>query len=141
MGSQMRRRIIFTAGMFALTVAAITLLVFNGRPEPCPVDVRYETFSKLRDGMSEKEVEAILGGPAGDYTTGPNIAFVGTRGGLGPRHWVTKKQWKTDKFIIAVYFDSQATVVWNSYIEPPAPPPSTRYPPPLQQILHPFLDP
>jgi hypothetical protein len=137
----MKRRIILSAAILALTLAVISLAVSKTGSDPCPVDVRYETFSILRDGMSEKEVEATLGGPAGDYTTGPNISFVGTRGGLGPRHWVTKKQWKTDKFIIAVYFDSQATVVWNSYIEPPAPPPSTRYPPPLQQILHPFLDP
>jgi hypothetical protein len=78
---------------------------------------------------------------SGDYTTRPNVEYLGTRGRVVPRDWATMKQWSTDTFIIKVYFDSQGTAAWISGFQPLAPPPSTRYPPPLQQIMHYFVDP
>jgi len=62
--------------------------------------------------MSLDEVEAILGGPAGDYRTQSDIGYLSSPGaGHYPRHpppGSTTKEWLTDKFAITVEFEPEA---------------------------------
>jgi hypothetical protein len=48
-------------------------------PDACPVTKA--AYEKVKSGMTRSEVEAILGGPAGDYTTGEHEMGPG-----GPTH-------------------------------------------------------
>jgi hypothetical protein len=67
-----------------------------------------EARNRITDGMSEVEVEEVLGGPPGDYTTGPyNIALGGIMGN-GATH---SREWLTDEGGIVVYFDEMDLVV------------------------------
>jgi hypothetical protein len=87
-------------------------------------------FDMLKDGMNEEEVEAILGGPAGDYRTGetrpPEIGlFV-----VGPQHsWcpgtpLETKVWYGDDGDFTLYFNFQGEVVDKAFspmelVDPP----------------------
>src|SRR4051794_12625345 len=47
-------------------------------------NVSRESFERLQPGMAEPEVEALLGGPAGDYSSGPLVAALPPEGFLLP---------------------------------------------------------
>lgn len=55
-----------------LTVALVlgSILFTLARPKACSVN--RAAFERLEEGMSQGEVHAILGGPPGDYRTGPS---------------------------------------------------------------------
>jgi hypothetical protein len=66
--------VLITAGAFALW--------------PRPDRVTLENFRCIHVGMTRGEVEGILGGPPGDYTTGPVVRIqLGDRVGY-PDRWV-----------------------------------------------------
>lgn len=59
--------------------------------------MNWENFSRLRAGMTEAEVEAVFGCPAGDYSReGWTVV-----GGVGHRWWVT------DEAIITVVLEPE----------------------------------
>jgi hypothetical protein len=65
------------AGVAALLIAAAALDARRrGRPRKRPANatpapqITYENYQKIKHGMTRAEVEAILQGPAGDYTEG-----------------------------------------------------------------------
>jgi hypothetical protein len=52
-------------------------------PRPCPVTKG--AFERLKEGMTQAEVEKVLGGPPGDYTTRPeHVSDVTIIGSLLP---------------------------------------------------------
>jgi hypothetical protein len=62
-----RRRLFAIACIVALAACAIGLWLLW----PAPSAITRENAAKIKDGMTRAEVEAILGGPARDETTGP----------------------------------------------------------------------
>jgi hypothetical protein len=52
----------------AVVVAAVVVMLW-----PRPTQVTRASCDRIRVGMSRTEVEAILGGPPGDYRTGPTV--------------------------------------------------------------------
>jgi hypothetical protein len=94
--------------------------------------------------MTEEEVQAILGGPPGDYTTRPGVYYSRLSAGhIDPdreKHR-TKREWVTDHYAIYVYFASNGKAVLIGSAPCRAPQPSSRYPTPLREILHPVIDP
>jgi hypothetical protein len=62
----------------------------------------------IRDGMTEKEVAAVLGGPAGDYTTGP--VEIDTLMSNAPVEWAYTREWTVDDGRIVVFFNKDGTV-------------------------------
>jgi hypothetical protein len=105
-----RRRIVPVCIILAFAVSILALRVAGRGPVPCPVDVRPETAERLEVGMTEGEIEAILGGPAGDYRTRNDIGyFFGLVGGysntLHELDKATEKQWNTDQYSVLVFFD------------------------------------
>jgi hypothetical protein len=142
----MKRCLILLIGVLAVAGSLGLVRMAWWGTRDCPVDVRPETRAKLQIHMSEKEVEAILGGPAGDYRTRPNIDYAFVT--LGHKYQVlkrfdhvTERKWHTDEYAIHVYFDpdGKAILIASACADPPLP--SECYPPPLRQMLHPFVDP
>jgi hypothetical protein len=82
-----------------------------------------EHCNRIKVGMSQAEVEEILGGPPGDFTTQP-VAFVGPcLTGLPRLRW---ERWAGNRAMILVRFDEQDQVqlVWLGDDPIPVPPPS-----------------
>ena len=140
-GVFMKYRAIISAGLAILVLSIAIIAILNLRSKPCPIDMRPETRAKLTGGMSEREIAEILGGPPGDYTTRPNVEFMGSSGSgvHAPFVMVTIKQWRTDNYAIIVHFDSEGKA--GLIMTYGANPPSESYPSPLREILHPFVDP
>jgi hypothetical protein len=95
----MRRRILLVCLLLALAGAFVARRFETPRPVPCPVDVRGETFAKLKAGMREREFEAILGAPAGDYRTQkdggylfPGPGAMSRDGGGCALYWLTDEE-------------------------------------------------
>jgi hypothetical protein len=63
---------------------------------------------EIREGMRQEEVEAILGGPPGDYKTHDIVFAKGwpLRGNAQTREWVT------DDGLVLVVFKDDGTVDW-----------------------------
>jgi outer membrane protein assembly factor BamE (lipoprotein component of BamABCDE complex) len=146
----MKRTIVLLICLLVLLVSLVGLLVASWGPRPCPIDVRDETFQNLKTGMNEKEIAAILGGPPGDYRTRTDVFYFSISSGNAYRtlerfDHVTTSVWSTDECEIYVYFDPEGKAVLidsaRGHVSGPPPPPSTRYPFPLRQILHPIVDP
>ncbi|MFO0845374.1 MAG: hypothetical protein U0797_23825 [Gemmataceae bacterium] len=58
--------------LVALLAVALVLIGFFmslAMPRHCPVN--HEAFGRIKEGMTQAEVHAILGGPPGDYRTRP----------------------------------------------------------------------
>ncbi len=84
-------------------------------PTPCPVNVRLETCKQLKPGMSNDAVEAILGGPAGDYRTRKDIGYLYNASGAGSFPGQRSpgrimKEWLTNEYGIEVEFGSDGKV-------------------------------
>jgi hypothetical protein len=74
--------------------------------------VNREGFEKIQIGMTMMEVQEILGGPPGDYSTG---AFEWDRNGRSEARlvrWIfgTPKTWSGDEGVLFVWFNSQGVV-------------------------------
>src|SRR5262245_45668655 len=105
----MKNRVCLLLGLLSLLVVA----VFRPKLPPCPVDVRLETYKQIELGMSNDEVEAILGGPAGDYSSREGIRYVPESFGKvysadWPAEYMEKK-WSTDGYAIWVFFGPDGT--------------------------------
>jgi hypothetical protein len=79
------------------------------RPAPPPPGICMESWQAIKLGMTEEEVEAIMGCPPGDYSTGPcRVGQVGIPGFCIAPHKVTVvdewKSWHTDKLYFTFGF-------------------------------------
>ena len=137
----MRRRITLLGSLSVLAMSIVTLGVATHSPAPCPVEVRPETYGQLKVGMSEREIEAILRGPPGDYRTRKDVSYL-----FGGVFWpidepITTKEWDTDDYAIQVWFDRGGEAVFivdGMGIHYP-PTLSERYVDPLLSKLEPFI--
>jgi hypothetical protein len=92
-----------------LFLVAVALILFGAAyplllPRPSPVTMA--AYNRIEKGMSLEEVEAVLGGPEGDYTTGPT-EFSGVLGGgfPCPRALLRERTWTGDELDVSVTFD------------------------------------
>src|SRR3569623_3514486 len=89
----------------ALVLAGVLVALLG--PRHCTVN--REAFGRIEEGMTQAEVRAIMGGPPGDYRTGP-------ADGPWPRTILAPvgptEEWAGDEGAVTVYYDSvDATVV------------------------------
>jgi hypothetical protein len=99
---------------------AVGLVAWACIPTPRPsrplaVDVSLQNVDRLKLNMSEAEVEAVLGAPAGDYRTRNDIGHIFAASGAwsrSPGGSVTK-QWVADEASVLIRFDpgEGATIV------------------------------
>jgi hypothetical protein len=104
----MRRRGFIIGGAVLLTVATVIGQVI---PRPRRPQVSREQFEKIKEGMSREEVEAIIGGPPGDYTTGQYYVVAITPTYVGGESWVG------DGGLIRVWFDETGQADETHYFE------------------------
>ncbi|MCI0378840.1 MAG: hypothetical protein L0215_14630 [Gemmataceae bacterium] len=76
--------------------------------------INHESFNRIQEGMTEKDVEAIFGVPAGDYTTGPVMELKSDSG--FSKVWRVDKPWMSNFSRIYVAFDERGLVVWKRYL-------------------------
>jgi hypothetical protein len=107
----MKRGMILLGSLLTLAASMVALGVATWwGSRPCPVDVRLETCYALKPGMSESEVEAVLGGPAGDYRTRKHVGYLfAVSGWLGNCDGITRR-WDTDEYAIHVLFSRDGKV-------------------------------
>jgi hypothetical protein len=102
-----------TVGIFLGLVALVFLKpsVPPGCPPKTGIDTSLATYEKLRLGMPEEEVEAIIGGRAGRYTSERYLGSVGvacSRREVGDY----ERQWETDEGTIIVKFGTERGAVF-----------------------------
>jgi hypothetical protein len=72
-----------------------------------PPRINWDDFRQLKAGMTQEEVEAILGGPPGDYSAGPPQNKQNITISFADDPILTRKEWRSDTLKIAVGFDDQ----------------------------------
>ncbi|MCI0742907.1 MAG: outer membrane protein assembly factor BamE [Gemmataceae bacterium] len=75
--------------------------------------INKESFERIQEGMTEEEVESIIGVPAGDYTTGPVVVRLMLISFMSPQC----KSWKSNVGQIVVDFDSRGLITWKRYMD------------------------
>jgi len=110
-----RRRILIGLGLFMVTVAAALTVFVLTRPRPV---IDEATKNRIQRGMTEAEVDAIIGAPEGIYTPGNFItgqkAFdvLITMPGTAKR-----KKWVGEQGLILVFFDNQGKTIAAMYFQ------------------------
>jgi hypothetical protein len=105
------------AVLIILVVAAITAVGVIWWLPPLP-RVHRASYEQLQKGMTEEEVEAVMGSPAGDYTTGPVVHGDFHRPVLyvdRAELLVEWKTWVTDHAEIGVRFDRHGRLGEKSF--------------------------
>jgi hypothetical protein len=84
---------------------------------PAPsAHITKDNFDRLKGGMQRHEVEVILGGPAGDYRTGPTCSCLRGFASLAVEdESLTMLRWQGDEAEIAVWVDPNGVISWRSY--------------------------
>jgi hypothetical protein len=88
-----------------------------GRPQ---IHVTAKAFMCVKDGMTEAEVEAIFGGPAGDYSTG-RVYFSEELFPMVLTRSHRVKTWKSDEACVYVEFHPEDYVIWKHLLFPSPP--------------------
>jgi hypothetical protein len=122
----MRKRLLILAGIaLAATVVVPAALDHHAYRQKVARGrlIDQEHCDRIKVGMSQAEVEVILGGPPGDFTTQP-VVFGGPR--LTGFPLVRWEHWVGNRAMIQVLFDEQDRVqfVWLGDDPIRVPPPS-----------------
>ena len=115
----MTRRRLMWVGVVACVVLTLAAAGWRAvRPHP----VNRANSERIREGMTCAEVEAILRGPPGDYTTSDCVPF--------PRFFDVQKVnvWISNEGRVWVRFDKDGRVAWSNFR------PAEVEPTPLQRL-------
>lgn len=111
-----RRKILIALGAFMTLVALVLGAFVFSRPRP---QIDPATAAQLKGGMTEAEVDAVIGAPEGHY--GPGFL-------LGRRDFdvfktlagaAKRKKWTGEHGIILVWFDNQGRMLLAEFIPAP----------------------
>jgi hypothetical protein len=120
----LRRRLLLWAATPALlgVVGCWTGLLVS-RPS---VGITRQNYEWIRQGMTRQEVEAVLGGPAGDYSRQrvPARFPAPLRGGGSGKNMPdgTLECWRGEELSIAILFTPDGRVAWKDWEEYELPP-------------------
>jgi hypothetical protein len=106
----MRKLYLLPAVISGLAYVALFVAARENHPSPRrTMNINcYKGFDQIHSGMRQEEVEAILGGPPGDYSDG--IQDVRIVGQPEERLGVVTKEWRSNEGILMVGFDEQGAV-------------------------------
>jgi outer membrane protein assembly factor BamE (lipoprotein component of BamABCDE complex) len=102
-----RRCLLLITAIAVLVLVGVGVLALALRPHQPSTAITRENAAKIQHGMTVAEVEALLGGPARDDTTGPleiDISYTST-------HGACQRDWRSDEVVIAVCFDADGRVI------------------------------
>jgi hypothetical protein len=106
--------VLIAVGMLAVGAA---LFIYTRPPRICR-----ERFERIQEGMTQEEVEAILGRPPGNYREYRPLVFVGGAD-FGDVIWACQEpgfhveHWTIDELRIEVGFRSNGTVLRKEYFD------------------------
>jgi hypothetical protein len=105
-----RRKLLVVLAGLAVVVAAVVVVLW-----PRANCVTLTNYSSIQQGMTFPEVEAILGGPPGDYRTSPTQFEFGDpsfrhRRSLLPGTGAREEHWEGDTVALMVRFGDDGTV-------------------------------
>ena len=103
-----RRTILRIAG--ALALAGIALLVFRLVTRPERRQLNVNGFPQVRIGMTQAEVEKLLGGPPGNYGRYARGTGFMTMEGIVVPSGLTEKNWCDDGHRFEIWFDQEGRV-------------------------------
>ena len=93
-----------TVRVVLVSLACLPLVIYGIWSFHTPHHINHEGFEKLQIGMTEAEVEAVLGRPAGDYAMVASIYYDNFHGASHPQS--EARQWNSEEGSITVYFDA-----------------------------------
>jgi hypothetical protein len=109
-----RRRFLLFALLSVLVVAA----VFVAMVRPRPSAITRDNEARIHEGMTVDELEAILGGPPRDESTGPTDydpdGLTHVLGRPAPPMVTNISEWISDEVMIRVAFDAGGRAEWIS---------------------------
>jgi hypothetical protein len=112
----MKRRWFWLSAAFVLLVLVAGLLFVPFDAPRISQAITEANCDRIKKGMTLRQVEAILGGPPGDYTAWPHprddVEHLGAPGGSG-------EHWTGEKGTIDVSFDENGKVS-GTYFDPGA---------------------
>ena len=103
-----RRAILLLLALSACAAAVLAWQFLGGGPARRLVA---ENFPQVRTGMSQAEVEQLLGGPPGNYGRYPHGASMMTLEGYLSPAGAVEKVWCDDTCRFEIYFDAEGRVV------------------------------
>ena len=111
----MTKRWLLLLVFLAITASAI-LWVRAARHQP---RISIDSYNQIQEGMSQAEVEAILGGPPGDYSSRKwagetRVGFPGGILSIGPLDNDRAKNWSGEELTITLWFDPAGRVIGRS---------------------------
>jgi hypothetical protein len=112
-----RRRILLGVGALMALVAVGLVVFVLIRPRPT---IDEATKNRIQPGMTEAEVDAIIGAPEGVYTPGNFIT--GQKAfeiGIAMQGAAKRKKWVGEHGMIQVFFDNQGKVITAMFFNAP----------------------
>ena len=107
-----KRALLFVAAVVLLACVALTAWMLLR-----PADPISETSARaIRNGMERPAVEALLGGPPGDYRSAGNQEW---RLGMPARPGLTPMFWFGDGGAVLVYFNAEGRAEFSEFIPAP----------------------
>jgi hypothetical protein len=107
----MRKRLLIAAGLSAVLAVSALVVVWFGSPRDRISEANY---ARIREGMTLHEVETVLGGPEGSYTSEGNdwaMEMALLKAPVGH----TRRTWMGDDGGIRIEFDEQERVVTQEW--------------------------
>lgn len=112
-------RVLLGIGALALlgTTAAVTIALLSTKHQH---NITEDGYEQIKEGMTLAEVEAIIGGPAGNYTGGRHEGRIGIVGGAAyypldeenparDEQWIGEERWVG----VVMYRDRVLTKYWG----------------------------
>jgi hypothetical protein len=111
-----KRKLRWALAGLVILAGAVTFLAWLRPMSPAPVTL--ENYRRIKAGMSRAETEAILGGPPGDYSTGPtnsiheHMMSTQVMANDGRPVWddYVSGEWRSDAQSVYVIFDGSRTL-------------------------------
>ncbi len=89
-----------------------------------PTQLTAANFRRVEGGLTRADVRGILGGPPGDYRTGPTPPTPLTGAPVNLPSWLKIEQWQGDEGVFWVVFDPSGRAAQKHYF--PGSPPEDR---------------
>ena len=93
--------------LVSLAAVAFCASLFLGSAEP----IAPARFNKIRNGMTEAEVNAIFGVPAGDHSTRPGFPYCKDSSIFINRVNQDMRRWSSDRWFVTIWLDDDGHVV------------------------------